>query len=229
MLKGDGSLCDMARRGLNSGPRSCSMPTFAVRRRLWHPICTSFQPPRPTHSKLVFWLDRQICTIRSRDHSFSPGRGTNQRIMATLYPTDHASASTLRQQHERLNSLLEAIKNRLSRERKPSRNLMSLLNALAVHLQTHFELEESDGYLSNLVKVSPALSPAVDRVLRGHNDLLAEVTDLVTLARRDFAINHDTADLAHRFSKFQTRLQAHEHEKNALIQEAYNLDLGTKD
>jgi hypothetical protein len=83
--------------------------------------------------------------------------------------------------------------------------------------------------MSNLVKLSPALSPAVERVLREHDSLFAEVNELVTMAREDFASNHDTAGLAQRFDRFRNKLSAHEHEENKLIQEAYNLDMGTKD
>lgn len=149
--------------------------------------------------------------------------------MASIYPNGLASANTIRQQHQRLNSLLEAIQNRFQGEQKPSRNLVSLLNALAVHLQTHFELEEFDGYLSALAQRSPALSVEIERLLCEHAELLADVNDLVDRAREDFTFNHDTGDLAHRFAQFHAKLSAHEHAENTLIQEAYSLDLGVKD
>jgi hemerythrin len=148
--------------------------------------------------------------------------------MNALYPNGLASANTIRQQHQRLHSLLGAIESRFRHERKASRNLVSLLNALAVHLQTHFELEESDGYLSHLVRLSPGLSAAVDRLLREHTALLKEVNDLVARSREVFATNRDTADLAARFARLHRKLTDHDHEENKLIQEAYNLDLGTK-
>ncbi len=149
--------------------------------------------------------------------------------MNAPYPHGLASAKTIQQQHQRLHSLLEAIESRFRHERKASRNLVSLLNALAVHLQMHFELEESDGYLSHLVQLSPGLSAAVERLLREHTELEKEVNDLVARAREVFATNHDAADLAAHFSTFHRKLSAHDHEENKLIQEAYNLDLGTKD
>jgi DNA repair ATPase RecN len=149
--------------------------------------------------------------------------------MASLNPNGLASANTIRQQHQRLHSLLEAIENRFRHEQKASRNLVSLLNALAVHLQTHFELEESEGYLSNLVQLSPASTATVERLLREHRDLQEEVNGLVARTREDFAINRNTTELAERFGKFHSKLSAHDHEENKLIQETYNLDLGTKD
>jgi len=149
--------------------------------------------------------------------------------MATLHPNGLASANTIRQQHQRLSSLLEAIENRFRHERKASRNLVSLLNALSVHMQAHFELEESDGYLSQLVQVSPEASAPVERLLHEHTDLQKEVNELVALARDDFATHSDTTELAHRFSKFHSRLATHEQEENKLIQVAYNLDLEMKD
>jgi hypothetical protein len=149
--------------------------------------------------------------------------------MAYLRSKGSASANTIRLQHERMNSLLEAIENRFQHERKPTRNLVSLVNALAVHLQTHFELEESDGYLSDLVQKSPGLAATVDRLMHEHSELMGDVNELVKRVREDFAINQDTSDLAHRFGTFRGKLAAHEHEENQLLQEAYNLDLGTKD
>ena len=149
--------------------------------------------------------------------------------MSSFYPNGLASANTIRQQHQRLNSLLEAIKNRFRHERKATRNLVSLLNALSVHLQAHFELEESDGYLSHLVQLSPAASAHVERLLHEHTDLQEEVNGLAARARENFSTDSSTSELARLFSKFHDRLAIHEHDENKLLQEVYNLDLGTKD
>jgi len=149
--------------------------------------------------------------------------------MVPSTPNGRLFENTIRHQHQQLKSLLEAIANRFCYEQKPTRNLVSLLNALAVHLQMHFEFEESDGYFSSLAQKTPRVSPTVERLLREHEAMLEEVDTLVTIAREAFATAHDTSDLAKRFSRFHTQLICHEHEENKLIQDVYNVDIGTKD
>jgi len=149
--------------------------------------------------------------------------------MVPTSPNNQLSHNAIQQQHERLESLQKAIENRFSRDRSPSRSLISLLNALAVHLQTHFEWEESDGYFSGIVQQLPRLSEAVDQLVREHAAFLGEVNELVTMARIDLTNNRDTSDLAERFAQLHCKLISHEHEENRLLQEAYVVDIGTQD
>ncbi len=144
-------------------------------------------------------------------------------------PDSRLSENTIRHQHQRLKSLMEAIANRFRHEQKPTRNLVSLLNALAVHLQMHFEFEESDGYFFSLASKTPRVSATVERLLREHEVMREKVDALVSMARETFAEAQDTSDLAKQFSLFRDQLIHHEHEENKLIQDVYNVDVGTKD
>jgi hypothetical protein len=139
------------------------------------------------------------------------------------------SANTLRHQHQQLNSLMKAIASRFDHERKPTRNLVSLINALAVHLQMHFEFEESDGYFPSLASKRPHVSAQVEKLLREHKEMLAKVDTLVNMAREDLAKARDTMNLAEQFYQLREQLSVHEHEENKLIQDVYNVDIGTKD
>ncbi len=71
--------------------------------------------------------------------------------------------------------------------------------------------------------------PPTERLLREHEAMLEEIDKLVTMARVAFATADDTSDLAKRFSRFHTQLIHHEQEENKLIQDVYNVDIGTKD
>ena len=124
---------------------------------------------------------------------------------------------------------MEAIANRFRHEQKPSRNLVSLINALAVHLQMHFEFEESDSYFSSLASKTPHISSTVEKLLREHEEMLEKVDALVTMAREDLSKTHDTVELAEQFFLLRDQLSIHEHEENKLIQDVYNVDIGTKD
>jgi hypothetical protein len=106
---------------------------------------------------------------------------------------------------------------------------MSLLFALELHLQTLFEIEESDGYFEELVQRAPRMAARVDHLLREHSEMLQKVDELVNIARKDFATNHDTTDLAARYAQFRSKVVAHEHLENKLLQDVYNVDVGTKD
>jgi hemerythrin len=144
-------------------------------------------------------------------------------------PSGRLSENTIRHQHQQLRSLMEVISNRFCYEHKSTRDLVSLLNALADHLQMHFEFEETDGYFFGLAQTTPHVSATVERLLREHEVMLEEVGSLVTMAREAFETAQDTSDLAERFSRFHARLENHEHEENKLVQDAYNIDIGTKD
>lgn len=137
--------------------------------------------------------------------------------------------STIMRQHDMLNSLLDAIANRFEHDHDPSRNLVSLLNALAFHLQTHFEFEEGDGYFASLVQKAPRTAATVERLLREHREMSQEVEEMIVIAREDLAQKHDTSDLAERYRKFREKLEVHEHLENDLLQDVYTEDIGTKD
>lgn len=140
-----------------------------------------------------------------------------------------ASKSTIHRQHDMLNSLVDAIANRFQHDPSPSRNLVSLLNALAFHLQTHFEFEESDGYFSSLVEKAPHEAPTVERILREHREMLEEIETMIVTAKKDLNEKRDTKALAQQYSKFREKLELHERVENDLLQTVHTEDIGTKD
>ena len=141
----------------------------------------------------------------------------------------HPSQSTIQRQHDMLNSLIDAIANRFQHDHHPSRNLVSLLNALAFHLQTHFEFEEGDDYFNSLVEKAPRTAATVERLLREHREMLEEVENMIQTARADLDQKRDTEELAKQYTKFREKLHEHEHMENDLLQHVYTEDIGTKD
>lgn len=139
------------------------------------------------------------------------------------------SKSAIQRQHDLLNSLIDAIANRFQHDPSPSRNLVSLLNALAFHLQTHFEFEEADGYFGNLMEKAPRAVPIVERILREHREMLEEIEEMIATAKKDLNEKHDTHELSQQYAKFREKLEEHEHLENDLLQSVYTDDIGTKD
>lgn len=137
--------------------------------------------------------------------------------------------STIARQHAQIESLVDALTSRFDGEKRATRNLVSLLNSLAAHLEMHFELEEEDEYFGYILTHAPHLSERVDRLLHQHEMLKTNVDDLVDLARQAFEQNSGTAELASKFAKFRSLLLEHEKKEIDLLQEAFNRDLGAGD
>ena len=139
------------------------------------------------------------------------------------------SNSTIARQHDQIESLIEALSSRFETEKIASRNLVSLLNSLAAHLEMHFELEEENEYFGFVLKESPHLSERVDQLLHQHEVLKTEVDHLVSMARQALDDNAEVAELATKYEDFRKMLLEHEHAEIELLQESYSRDIGSKD
>ncbi len=119
-----------------------------------------------------------------------------------------------------LHSLLEAISSRLESREKANRSLVSLLNSLAAHLQTHFEFEESDDFFANLHRRAPRLTSQVSQLQAEHREMLEEVDLLIELARIAFVAERAPRELANRYQAFRAKFREHEATESRLLEEA---------
>jgi len=137
--------------------------------------------------------------------------------------------STIARQHIQIEALVEALCSRFEAKKTATRNLVSLINSLAAHLEMHFELEEENEYFGYVLNLAPRLSERVNQLLLQHEILRIEVGELVTMARKAFAEHDDVTELAARFGRFRKQLLDHERAEVKLLQEAYTRDLGSGD
>ncbi|NOY42999.1 MAG: hemerythrin domain-containing protein [Planctomycetes bacterium] len=142
--------------------------------------------------------------------------------------SDACPDDAVARQHIQIEGLLGALHNRFESGRELSCNLVSLLNSLTSHLESHFELEE-DGYYAELVQIAPRLSGRVDALIQQHGLFLDESRKLAVMAQEAFANSVEAPELAKRFEQFRQELLAHEKEETGILQEAYTRDLGEKD
>jgi len=124
---------------------------------------------------------------------------------------------------------MKVLSSRFDTETRATRNLVSLINSLAAHLEMHFELEEENEFFGDVVNQSPRFCNHVTQLLMQHEALETEVEGLVKMARRVFAEQDDMTQLAARFGRFRKQLLDHERAEIDLLQEAYNRDLGGMD
>jgi len=132
-------------------------------------------------------------------------------------------------QHIQIKALLDALSSRFDSSKTATRNLVSLLNSLAVHLETHFELEEENDYFGYILSRAPRLSDRVDQLLQQHKTMRVDVDELVEMARQAFSEDGDTTEFASKFQRLRDQLLSHENAENEMLQEAYTCDLGGSD
>lgn len=128
-----------------------------------------------------------------------------------------------------LKSLLDALRSRLDSREPANRSLVSLLNSLACHLQMHFELEESDEYFGRLLREAPHSSGEIARLRAEHAALLSTVDEMIKQARTDFSNHVVPGSLRKDYRGFYQRFAEHETAERKLLQETYNVDIGSKD
>ncbi len=142
--------------------------------------------------------------------------------------SDACPDDAVARQHVQIKGLLESLHSRFESGRELNQHLVSLLNSLTSHLESHFELEE-DGYYAELVQIAPRLSGQVDALIKEHSLFLDESRELAAMAQEAFVDSLEAPELAERFERFRRELLAHEREETSLLQEVYTRDIGEKD
>ncbi len=136
-------------------------------------------------------------------------------------------AETLAQAHATLREEL----GRLERAAHAPSDAMPLelrndLERVRTCLAEHFRIEEENGYLSTVLKSLPHLERPARRLLEEHR-LLAHSLDAL-LAEAGHPPRAGTA-LRGQVLAWIEQVRAHETRENLLVEDAFNLDLGTDD
>lgn len=158
--------------------------------------------------------------------------------METLLSTTAVNAAFLlevKQVHHELWAVLAELHEILARPLPVAVNpqhLLRLFGQLRDGLALLFTLEEAYGYFDDPVRVSPQCSHEAMHLRSQHRELYLEISQLVEHVERHYD-RRELADwivvIAGAFMRFHRRLQIHEARENALIQQAYDEDLGGGD
>lgn len=106
--------------------------------------------------------------------------------------------------------------------------LVQLRNQLAIH----FSLEEAYGYFDEPMSAAPHLCSQADLLRQQHEelfDLLRGIAECASRVADDQSQLAESTRLVSEYLQFHEQLQAHETHENALIQEAFNEDIGVGD
>jgi hemerythrin len=127
-------------------------------------------------------------------------------------------------------SLLDSVKGLERALRTPSGEKLAALRggleAMRDQIAEHFKFEEEYGYLEAVRKRNPQLEMPIKTLAEEHRCLTRELNALLSEANAAATLSED---LKSGVARWIADLKRHEHHENQLIQDAFNIDLGTTD
>jgi hemerythrin len=105
-------------------------------------------------------------------------------------------------------------------------NLAALLQATRAHVAEHFQLEEEQGYMAEVVTEYPHIERTVEQLHQEHRQLLRTLDDLITEVG---SVPVLPITIWATIQNWVGAVQAHETRENLLVQDAFNVDLAAED
>lgn len=136
-------------------------------------------------------------------------------------------ARTFRKSHRALAADIEKIELALKASQEQAQKpLCAALEATQHCLKRHIRLEETDGYMSEVLEREPRLERQVRELEADHLQLRRSVEKLLEEARAPL---QPDAALKDRIRKWIKHLRQHGEKETDLVQEAFNRDLSGED
>jgi hemerythrin-like domain-containing protein len=152
-------------------------------------------------------------------------------------PATHVSiANQLKKEHAYIHEITGKIE-KLVAAIKPQRrtiewssSLLENLSSLREHLEKHFEFEETGGFMEEVVKALPNISPQVETLRCDHQILAYEINELYRRAERLILDNGPTSrEIGEDIKHFLHALHEHEKKENELVLHVFLDDIGMID
>jgi hypothetical protein len=104
--------------------------------------------------------------------------------------------------------------------------LAAVLEGARANVHRHFHFEERNGYTASVLEVQPHLERAVQRLHEEHGRLLRWLDGLIAEVRSASALSDE---LREQVRGWLRGIQRHERSENILVQDAFNLDIGSEE
>jgi hemerythrin len=143
--------------------------------------------------------------------------------------SDRQVFEEIRDEHEALRKKLGKIHQVLAAPCVRGDEVASLLFDLRKTLATHFENEEHKGFFDDITTHAPRLNPQAKRLCSEHVEILHTASELAQFASVGIDSKASQRELGSRFHTLSKQLMDHESEENALLQQAYQEDIGGHD
>jgi iron-sulfur cluster repair protein YtfE (RIC family) len=145
-----------------------------------------------------------------------------------IQPITPMDCEQIRHEHREICELVTTLYRVLAERHEPPNRVMHLLEQLTERVGAHFRDEEEAGLFRDVERRLPQRANEIAKLREEHHDLAARLEWLNQLAAGDYT--HECWDeLERAFREFGTVLGQHEACENALLQRAYNEDIGERD
>jgi iron-sulfur cluster repair protein YtfE (RIC family) len=136
---------------------------------------------------------------------------------------------SIEREHEALREKLRFIHEALAAHHLRGEKLAELLHNLHDTLVVHFSNEEFHGFFGEITARAPQLKSSADKLCAEHQAMLHRASELVRFAAAGTGSEAWWRELRSGFQVFSKELMHHESNENALLQRAYQEDIGTND
>lgn len=138
-------------------------------------------------------------------------------------------ADAVHADHRELAGLLSDIRTEFANDERSKLRLEKLVTQLSELCEAHFRREEEGGYMKEAVQQSPLLATKASALEAEHEDLQEQIEKLRILIHSGVESAAWWVRVQSDFNNFAKQISRHESEENALLQEAFSQDIGTKD
>lgn len=143
--------------------------------------------------------------------------------------TSHEVFEEVCREHRVLGGKLARIRNICSGAITSGEEVAAMLLDLHDALREHFLNEEFHGFFSEVIARVPAMTGEANKLCAEHRQMLQTATELMRFAAAGSASHEWWRELNTRFLVFADQLQRHEQDEDALLQRAYQEDIGVND
>jgi uncharacterized protein with von Willebrand factor type A (vWA) domain len=143
--------------------------------------------------------------------------------------TSHEVFEAVCREHQALGGKVARIRQALEGDILTGEEIAAMLFDFNDSLKEHFSNEEFRGFFSEVTARAPNLNPEANKLCAEHLEMLHTGIELA-----QFAIAGDRSrswwrELNMQFIVFADQLKRHEHDEDALLQRAYQEDIGVND
>ncbi len=104
--------------------------------------------------------------------------------------------------------------------------MLSRLERTRVHITEHFRFEEQNGYMAVVLQREPNLARTVEQLRDEHQQLALKLAGLLERMKTGKPLEEE---IRNQIRAWVESVRQHEARENRLVQNAFNMDLGTED
>jgi hypothetical protein len=143
--------------------------------------------------------------------------------------TSHEVFEAVCREHQALGGKVARIRQALSGDVLTGEEIAAMLFDFNDSLKEHFSNEEFRGFFGEVTARAPNLNPAANKLCAEHLEMLHTAKQIAQFALAGGGSRCWWHELNTWFLAFAEQLKRHEHDEDALLQRAYQEDIGVND